>query len=83
MIKESFIQCALSIDGSRDYLIHYFKEGQPCCEGREVLRLQLMILQDEENPFENHLSLMLRKLMDLVSRLVKMKEMTRTVIFYE
>ena len=53
MIKESFIQCALSIDGSRDYLIHYFKEGQPCCQGREVLRLQLMILQDEENPFEN------------------------------
>ena len=53
MIKGSFVQCALSIDESRDYLINYFKEGQPCFQGREVLRLQLMILQDEENPLEN------------------------------
>ena len=46
MIKESFIHCELSLptDGSRDEFIHCFKEEQPCFQGREVLRLQLMIL---------------------------------------
>ena len=54
MIKESFIHYALSLptDGSLDHRIHCFKEGQPCFQGREVLRSQLMILQDEQNPFE-------------------------------
>ena len=54
MIKESFIHCALSLptDGSLDHRIHCFKEGPPCFQGREVLRSQLMILQDEQNPFE-------------------------------
>ena len=33
-------------------LIHCFKEGQPCFQGHEVLRSQLMILQDEGNPFD-------------------------------
>ena len=38
---------------SQDDLIHCFKEGQPCFQGREVLRSQLMILRHEENHFEN------------------------------
>ena len=55
MIKESFMHCTLSLptDGLSDDLIHCFKEGQPYFQGPEVLSLQLMILQDEENSFEN------------------------------
>ena len=55
MTKDSFIHCALILpnDGSRDDLVHCFKKGEPCFQGSEVLRSQLMILQDEENPFEN------------------------------
>lgn len=83
MIKESFIQCALSIDGSRDYLIHYFKEGQPCCQGREVLRLQLMILQDEENPFENPPESDVEEAYESCQPFDQVKKMTRTLIFYE
>ena len=52
--EESFIHCALGLptDGSLGHRIHCFKEGQPCFQGREVLRSQLMFLQDEQNPFE-------------------------------
>ena len=55
MVKELFINCALSLltDISRDNLIHCLKEEQPCFQGLEVLHLQLMILQDEENTFQN------------------------------
>ena len=49
IVKELSINCVLSLptDRSCDNLICHFKEGQ--CE---VMRLQLTILQDEENPFE-------------------------------
>ena len=55
MTKDSFIHCAsiLPNDGSRDDLVHCFKKREPCFQGSEVLRSQLTILQDEENPFEN------------------------------
>ena len=83
MINDSFIHCALSLptDGSLDHRIHGFKEGQPCFQGREVLRSQLMILQDEQNPFEATLSLTLKTPMNPVSCLIKMKKMTRTLMF--
>ena len=55
IIKEPFIHCALSLstDGSYDDLIHCFKKGQSCFQGREALLWQLMTMQDEENPFKN------------------------------
>ena len=43
----------LPTDGSRGDFIHCFTERQPRSQGREALRLQLMILQNEENPFED------------------------------
>ena len=55
LIKKSFESCALSlpIDGSADDVIHCFKEGEPCRQGREVLRSQLSILKKPDtNPFE-------------------------------
>ena len=53
--KELFIHCALSLltDGSPGNLIHCLKKKQPCFQGREVLSSQLMVLQNEENPFVN------------------------------
>ena len=52
MIEKSFIHYALSLstDGSREDLIHCFKGGQPCFQ---IPRSQRIILQDEENSFEN------------------------------
>ena len=55
LIKKSIESCALSfpIDGSTDDVIHCFKEGEPCRQGREVLRSQLSILKEQDtNPFE-------------------------------
>ena len=54
--SKSCLHCTLShpTNGSRDDLIHCFKEGQsPCFQGCEVLRLQPMILQDKENSIES------------------------------
>ena len=55
MIKESFKHYAFSplTKGSRDDLIHCFKKGQQYFQDHEVLRLELMIWQYEENPFED------------------------------
>ena len=44
---------SLPIEGSHDNLNNCFKEGQLCLQGCEVLCLQFIILQDEENAFEN------------------------------
>ena len=55
MVKELFtLYIKSSHNGSRDDLIHCFKEGQsPCFQGCEVLRLQPMVLQDKENSIES------------------------------
>jgi hypothetical protein len=56
IVKRSFKACALNInvDGSEDYVIHCFKENQPCAAGREMLKSQMEVsrdLEDETNPF--------------------------------
>ena len=52
MIKNSFMHCGLNLpaDGSLDDRIHCFKEKQPCAQGRELLRSQLSII--DENHFD-------------------------------
>ena len=55
LITKSFKSCALNLptDGSADDTIHCFKEGEPCRQGREVLRSQQSILDEPDtNPFE-------------------------------
>ena len=53
MIKNSFMHYSLNLpaDGSLDDRIHCFKEKQPYAQGRELLRSQLSIID------ENHLDL--------------------------
>ena len=58
IIKRSFKSCALNIkaDGSEDDDIHCFKESQPCAAGKEMLKIQIQVLQDvedEANPFSS------------------------------
>ena len=79
MIKELFIHCALSLptEGSLDHHIHCFKDGQPCFQGREVLHSQLLI---QNKTHLKLLSLTLKKPMNPVSCLIKMK-MTSTLMF--
>ena len=49
----AFIALGLPIDGSANDVIHGFKEGEPCRQGRGVLRSQLSILNEPyTNPFE-------------------------------
>ena len=53
--KTSFKSCTLNLntDGSEDYLIHCFKEKEPCKAGIEILRSQLSILTEKDiDPFE-------------------------------
>ena len=55
MIKNSFMHCGLNLpaDGSLDDSIHFFKEKQPCAEGRELLRSQLSIIDENHlDPFQ-------------------------------
>ena len=55
IIKKSFIRCVLNlpIDGSQDDSIRCLQDGQPCCSGSEILRLQLDILDEPDtNPFQ-------------------------------
>ena len=51
MIKNFFMHCSLNlpVDGSLDNRIHCFKEKQPWPKGRELLRSQFSIID------ENHL----------------------------
>ena len=44
----------LNTNGSEDRLIHCFKEGKPCQNGREQLMSQLDVLDepDRPNPFD-------------------------------
>ena len=54
-IKKFFKLCALNLakDGSENNLIHFFKEGQSCKVGKEILQTQLSILtKTNVNPFE-------------------------------
>ena len=52
----SFKSCGLNLNtnGSEDGLIHCFKEGEPCHNGREQLLSQLDVLAepDRPNPFD-------------------------------
>ena len=54
-IQKSFFCCGVTcaIDGSEDDKITCFKAGQPCSEGRDMLKNQheLLLSSDEENPF--------------------------------
>ena len=44
----------LSVDGSEEDKIHCFKEGQPCSDGRAMLRSRLDILKEPEtNSFQS------------------------------
>ena len=44
------------MDGSKDHLIHCFKEGLPCADGLDILKEQQNLLSNAEhlnsNPFE-------------------------------
>ena len=53
--KKLFIHLLLGLpaDTFFDNLIHSLNEGMPWFQDREVLRSELMILQDEENLFED------------------------------
>lgn len=50
-VKNSFKSCAIttSTDGSDDDIIHCFKEGQPCAEGRSLLLEEMTKLQDDDD----------------------------------
>ena len=55
MIKKSFPCCGLSlpVDGSDDDKIICFRDGEPCAEGKDMLKPQLSILlEPDEDPFE-------------------------------
>ena len=58
LIIKSFKSCGLNLmtDGSKDHLIHCFKEGQPCANGLDMLKDQQNLLSNAEylnsNPFE-------------------------------
>ena len=55
MIKNSFMHCGLNLpaDGSLDDRIHCFKGKQPCAQGRELLRSQLSIIDENHlDPFQ-------------------------------
>ena len=56
LISNSFKSCCLNLNtnGSEDSLIHCFKEGEPCQNGREQLISQLDVLDesDHPNPFD-------------------------------
>ena len=61
MVKDSFTSCAITTttDGSKDSEIHCFKPGQPCADGRDVLKEEArklsatdgMELDDDMDPF--------------------------------
>ena len=46
----------MKTDGSKDHLIHCFREGQPCVNGLDMLKEQQNLLSNAEylnsNPFE-------------------------------
>ena len=55
MIRQSFISCALTCttDGSQDDDITCFKPGEPCQDGRVMLKEQFdFINTEEESPFQ-------------------------------
>ena len=58
LLIKSFKSCGLNLktDGSEEHLIHYFKEGQPCADGLDMLKEQQNLLSNPEylnnNPFE-------------------------------
>ena len=58
LIIKSFKSCGLNLktDGSEDHLNHYFKEGQPCANGLDMLKEQQNLLSNAEylniNSFE-------------------------------
>ena len=58
LIIKSFRSCGLNLktDGSEDHLIHCFKDGQPCANGLDMLKVQQNLLSKEEylnsKPFE-------------------------------
>ena len=58
LIIKSFKSCRLNLktDGSKDHLIHCFKEGQPYANGLDILKEQQNMLSKAEylnsNPFE-------------------------------
>ena len=62
IIMDSFKSCDITIatDASEDNVIHCFKEGQPCADGRASLAqksfqpLQLLKDSDDNDPFEDH-----------------------------
>ena len=57
-VIKSLKSCGLNLkmDGNKDYLIHCFKEGQPCANGLNMLKEQQNLLSNAEylntNPFE-------------------------------
>ena len=54
-MKKIIKSCALNLatDGSKDNLIHCFKEDEPCKAIKEILKNQLSILTKKNvNPFE-------------------------------
>ena len=54
VISKSFLACGISVatDGSQDDQIACFKADKPCSAGREMLKVQLEILDgQEDNPF--------------------------------
>ena len=55
LIKRSFPCCGLNlpVDGSDDEKIICFRDGEPCAEGKDMLKSQLsVLLEPDENPFE-------------------------------
>ena len=51
LIIKSFKSCGLNLktDGSKDHLIHCFKEGQPCANDLDMLKEQQNLLSNAEN----------------------------------
>ena len=71
-MKKIIRSCALNLatDGSKDNLIHCFKEDEPCKAIKEILKNQLSILTKKNvNPFdidENDVVVATRKFMIVV-----------------
>ena len=71
-MKKIIRSCALNLatDGSKDNLIHCFKEDEPCKAIKEILKKQLSILTKKNvNPFdidENDVVVATRKFMIVV-----------------
>ena len=71
-MKKNIRSCALNLatDGSKDNLIHCFKEDEPCKAIKEILKNQLSILTKKNvNPFdigENDVVVATRKFMIVV-----------------